>query len=341
MSCPSVISASLANAIVSTISVRGGNIDLLLARLGISAEEEQQDWSLAKFTAVLEAAALEKRDPLFGLALGKSFKLGGLGPIATLMRASSCGAEAFSNYTKYVPAFQTNTNFGFMISGDVARLSYLITDRTITRRRQDAEFSIALQLSILSQLLEAEVLPTRIDFQHRRDDSAKYSEYRAALNCDVAFGRRENAIYLPARYLTKTSPNADTLISTKIEAEIEASISVSAFHIELSSSIEGWMSSAISGGQSIEIDNAASAFGMSLRSFQRKLRENEINYRELRNNILSKIGKCLLNSTSMSVTSIALYLGYSETSSFSRYFKHINGLSPLQFRESAVVDVQY
>jgi AraC-like DNA-binding protein len=80
---------------------------------------------------------------------------------------------------------------------------------------------------------------------------------------------------------------------------------------------------------------------MSLRSFQRKLRENEINYRELRNNILSKIGKCLLNSTSMSVTSIALYLGYSETSSFSRYFKHINGLSPLQFRESAVVDVQY
>ncbi len=32
------------------------------------------------------------------------------------------------------------------------------------------------------------------------------------------------------------------------------------------------------------------------------------------------------------VSSIALYLGYSETSAFSRHFKNFTGLSPSQFR---------
>jgi AraC-like DNA-binding protein len=95
------------------------------------------------------------------------------------------------------------------------------------------------------------------------------------------------------------------------------------------------MASAISGGQSIEVENAAGDFGMSLRSFQRKLAEHGINYLDLRNQVRSGIGRCLLDATSTPVTSIALYLGYSETSAFSRHFKRINGVSPLQYRDRA------
>jgi AraC-like DNA-binding protein len=80
------------------------------------------------------------------------------------------------------------------------------------------------------------------------------------------------------------------------------------------------------------MEHAASDFGMSLRSFQRRLAELNINYLELRNEVRCQLAKRLLGMTSMPITSIALYLGYSETSAFCRHFKNMCGVSPSHFR---------
>jgi AraC-like DNA-binding protein len=330
---PSIISTTITHAVLSAISSKGGDANLLLAKLGMPSMGEGQDvWPLAKFTAVLEAAALENRDPLFGLYLGKSFEMRGLGSMATLMQASASAADAFSMFTKYFPALQNNTNYRLAVSSDTAKLSYSITDPSIKGRRQDAQFTIAMHLSILNELLEMDVRPSHIDFQHLPDAVTDVAEYRAVLNCDVRFGQQENAIYLPLKYLKETRRRADPFVCAHTEAEFIRTIRADERHIDFAASIEAWMTSAISRGTNIDIEVAASDFGMSLRSFQRKLSENSINYLELRNDVRSKIGKCLLNSTIIPVTSIALYLGYSETSAFSRHFKRIVGVSPSQYR---------
>ena len=334
----SVINVTIADALLSTISSKGVDAAVLAARFGIPPSSgEAAVWPLAKFTAILEAAALEKRDPLFGLTLGKSFQLKGLGPITSLMLTSLTGADAFSKFTRYFPAFQNNTHYGFSISDDTARLSYLITDPAVKLRRQDAQFTIVLEQSILGELLGTEVRPTCVDFQHLPDADMDVGEYRAYFNCDVRFGRKENAIYFPASYLKEIGRHADPHSSAKLEAELVDLIRASEQHLDLSTSIEAWMTSALSAGTSIEVENAASDFGMSLRSFQRRLFENDINFLDLRNKVRSQIAKCLL-ATAMPVTSIALYLGYSETSAFSRYFKNVTGLSPSQFRGACAVD---
>jgi AraC-like DNA-binding protein len=332
----SVMSAPVARAILAGVSPRGCEAGALLARLGISRDDREDVWPLAKFTAALEAAAIDKGDALLGLALGKTFRLSGLGPVSSVMRASSCAAEAFTKFTKYYPAFQNNTHYGFSVSGDIARLSYAITDPSITQRRQDADFTIAMEQSVLSELLGFEARPTCIDFQHMPADKSDVAGYRALLNCEVRFGRQENAIYLPRSYFAEASRHADALVSERAESELARSICADQISLDFSSAIEGWMASAISSGQGIEIENAASDFGMSLRSFQRKLAENGINYLDLRNQVRSEIGRCLLDATTTPVTSIALYLGYSETSAFSRHFKRVNGISPLQYRDRSV-----
>lgn len=328
---PSFIRAELADALLSTISSKGIDADALAARFAVSPAKEVRVWPLARFTAVLEAAASEKRDQLFGLRLGKSFQLEALGPITSLMLASPTGADAFAKFTQYFPAVQNNTHYGFSISDDTARLSYLITDPAVKLRRQDAQFTLVLELSILAELLGAEARPTCVDFQHLPDADTDEAEYRAYFNCEVRFGQRENAICLPARYVKEVGRHADPHSSAKIEADLARLIRGSQRYLDLSTSIEAWMTSALSAGMSIDIDNAASDFGMSLRSFQRRLLENDVNFLDLRNKVRSQIAKGLL-ATSMPITLIALYLGYSETSAFSRHFKNVTGLSPSQFR---------
>jgi AraC-like DNA-binding protein len=327
----SFISAKLADTLLSTIASKGIDAEALAARFAVPpSANEAAFWPLAKFTAVLEAAASEKGDPLFGLRLGKSFLLNGLGPIAALMLASPTGADAFAKFTQYFPAVQNNTQYGFSISGDTARLSYLIADPTVKLRHQDAQFTMVLEQSILAELLGMDVRPTCVDFQHLPDTDL--GEYRAYFNCDVRFGRKENAIYFPASSLCETGRHADPRLSAKIEEDLVNSIRARERYLDFSITIEAWMTSALSAGADIDAENAASDFGMSLRSFQRKLSENDINYLELRNKVRCQIAKSLLVATSMPITSIALYLGYSETSAFSRHFKNVTGLCPSQLR---------
>ena len=210
-------------------------------------------------------------------------------------------------------------------------MSYLITDPTVKLRRQDAQFTLVLELSILAELLGAEVRPTCVDFQHL-PDADDVGEYRAYFNCEVRFGRKENAIYLPANSLSETGRHADARLSAKLEADLVNSIQARARYLDFSIALEAWMTSALSASMSIDAENAASDFGMSSRSFQRKLSEHNINYLELRNKVRTQIAKCLLGTTSMAITSIAIYLGYSETSAFSRHFRNTTGLSPSEFR---------
>jgi AraC-like DNA-binding protein len=329
----SFICAELSNMLLSAISSKGVDAKALAARFIVPpSTNETGVWPLAKFTTVLEAAASEKRDPLFGLRLGKSFQLKALGPITSLMLTSPTGAEAFVKFTQYFPAVQNNTRYGFSISGDTARLSYLIIDPTVKLRQQDAQFSLAIEQSILAELLGTEVRPTCVDFEHVPDADTDVGEYRAYFNCDVRFGRKENAIYLPASSLSEAGRHADPRLSAKIEADLANSIRAREQYLGFSIAIEAWMTSALYAGMRIDAENAAGDFGMSSRSFQRKLSENDINYVELRNKVRTKIAKCLLGTTSMPITSIAIYLGYSETSAFSRHFKNTTGLSPSQFR---------
>jgi AraC-like DNA-binding protein len=333
-----IINLLIAETLLSTIAKSGGDAKALSARFGLPKLATNADvWPLAKFTAVLEAAAYEKGDPLFGLTLGKAFQLEGLGPIAPLMLASSTGADAFAKWTQYFPAFQNHTQYSFSISGDTARSSYLITDPTVRLRQQDALFTIAIEHSIMTKMLGPKVRPSCIDFQHLPDSRSDVGEYRAFFNCDVRFGRKENAIYFPAAVLVETGKHADAHSSVRLEAELVDFISVREQHLDLSTSIEAWMTSALSAGTSIDAENAAADFGMSLRSFQRRLFEHGINYLELRNKVRCDLAKCLLGKTAIPITSIALHLGYSETSAFCRHFKNMVGLSPSQFRFASAV----
>jgi hypothetical protein len=258
----SVISERIAVALISTIASQGCDADQLTAKLGVPGSGNGV-WPLAKFTAVLEAASIEKSDPLFGLTLGKAFGLNGLGPIAPLLRCCRTVGDAFQKFTRYFPAFQTNTDYGFSVSGNLARLSYKITDPSVRLRQQDAIFTMALECAVLSELRGAEVRPEFVDFQHLPAAESDAGDYRAFFDCEVRFGRNENAISFPADFLSDTKPNADRAMGERLEADLVSAIRAEERYIDLSASIEAWMSAGLAAGLSIDLDNVAADFGTS------------------------------------------------------------------------------
>jgi len=338
MRAPGIIAAQAANAMLSMIAGRGDDADDLSARVGIVRSSlcgASNVVPLAKFTSMLETAAMDRGSDLFGVELGKAFQAESLGPIASLFTTSATVGEALRKFTRYFPTIQSNTKITISIDGDVARMSYAIDDPTVKFRLQDAHFSVAFEYSLLSKLLGSRSSITAIDFQHAYRDAYGYKAY---FDCPVRLGQRDNAIYFLARSLDAPIYQANEAASLRLERELADAMRITQTQLDLVAGIEAWMAAAISRSASIDIEDAASDFGISLRSFQRKLADYNINYLEIRNRVRTQIASCMLSETRLPVTTIGIYLGYSETSAFSRGFKKMTGRTPAEFRTAAAAE---
>lgn len=79
---------------------------------------------------------------------------------------------------------------------------------------------------------------------------------------------------------------------------------------------------------------AAEASGLSIRTFQRRLKDHNLNYSQLVEQVRLEQSLRLLQDPTRQLIDIAFDLGYVDAANFSRAFKRWTGISPRQFRGS-------
>jgi len=285
---------------------------------------------LATFTSMLEAAAHESGNRTLGLELGKHIKIAALGPISDLIQTAQTVGDALESFNGFFASVQTSTRTALSVSDGTARLCYSIQDPAIRFREQDAGFSLAIEYSMLAGFLGPAWRASGVEFEHSAGDDLPF--YQQHFDCPLRFGRRENALLFSARFLDVPLQQANRNLHARLRDDLADAIRRKATRFDLVSEIEAWIAASLCRSVATDIEVAAGDFGMSTRSFQRRLADHGVNYLDIRNRVRSHIAKCMLAETSVPVTSIALQLGYSETSAFSRGFKSQVGETPAEFR---------
>jgi AraC-like DNA-binding protein len=79
----------------------------------------------------------------------------------------------------------------------------------------------------------------------------------------------------------------------------------------------------------------ASALGTSVRTLQRKLREQGFSYVSILNETRRQLGTAYLLEERYSITEIAFQLGFDDASAFARAFRRWTGVSPSEYRARA------
>ena len=79
----------------------------------------------------------------------------------------------------------------------------------------------------------------------------------------------------------------------------------------------------------------ARKLNLSLSSFKRRLLEAELDFRALRDGIVKDLSQRALAETKLPLGEIALKMGYSEPSAFTRAFRRLTGMPPLAYRRAA------
>jgi AraC-like DNA-binding protein len=85
--------------------------------------------------------------------------------------------------------------------------------------------------------------------------------------------------------------------------------------------------------QDLSIEDAAQLLNFSVRTFQRKLKQENTSFRKIKENLMYSVA-CELMEKGHSLTYISSQLGYTNISHFSRAFKRVSGLTPKIYQRS-------
>ncbi len=309
----------------------GGDVATILQQFNISRRQlESDDATLPSptFIRLLEFCARELDCPDFGLRLG--FRLGpeALGPI--VMMAKHCettgeAALAISSYLHaYIPALTLEL---IPLNRDARRLKFSVITTGVGSTRQFLEWCMGVSLRNLKLLVGEAATPYSIHFSH--PGLLPINQYKRFFGSPVYFGEEFTSLDIRKSDLTKPLAQNDPQLKQVLADYIEktAISSDASFEERVKSTIKSLLPTG-----RCKLKVIADQYSMSLRTLQRRLSAEELNFNDMMDDIRKELLDVYLQERNLPLTQVAALLGYGEQSSLTHACQRWYGKSPAQLR---------
>lgn len=274
-------------------------------------------------------AAQALQDPLLGLHLGQTIQPSHLGALGYALLACDNLGAALMRIQRY-----------HRLMHDINPITYHHTDTHVELRwgmamgRPGALFDETGVTAIVqfAQELCGRPLPIdELDFVNPPPkDSAPYDAF---FGCKVRFGQSLTRLSLRLDCLQWPLRQHDPHLLKLMDEQVQASLDALPSSGDLVEQTRRALRYLAPQGVP-ELDRVASELRLSPRVLYRRLAAQGHQFRDLREQTLEHTAKSHLQEGRLPMSDIALLLGYSEQSAFTRAFKRWTGLSPLQWRQT-------
>lgn len=295
-------------------------------------DAEQDSVPLAEFVTCLEDAAAEAEQPYLGWLVGKHCNYLTRGILGRAVTGSGTLGSGLQLLSRFYPLIQDATYVRFEIVDDLAILSYRILDPAVWPREQDALYTLGI-FSTLLQAASSDIWPhVRISVEaDRHVGNADLSRY---MNAPVRYGAHANEIMFPARFIQARFDNAEPICFAE-RRDLARALSCKNRRMPFADRARYVIFSALLDG-TISQDTVARELGVSTRTLRRKLSQTGGSYQKLLDECRMEIAAHeLAVEKHVSISQMALRLGYSEHSTFTRAFSRWAGMTPRHYRGRA------
>lgn len=327
-----VLSAA-ASGLGDFISARGGDTDRIFGISGIDPETldcPTRSMDLVSYCRVMEEAAHQSGVDNFGLHYGKQFKPQALGLIGYIGLCSPTLEQALRNVVSAFHFHQHNTYISMTEKSDCFQLDYQVRHGAILSRRQDAELTLTMLLNMIRHVIGKHWAPREVHFEHPRPEL--WHEHCKVFDARVYFDQPCNALLIPKRDLLRPMPEQDPVLLRVMQdaiARLNVIIPTQSYVNQARTEIHLQL---INGDPSLEV--IADKMMITPWSLQRRLKEENTSFSQLVDRVRQEMATHYLNHSQLSVSDMALMLGYSEVSAFSRAFRRWFGTSPRHCRKN-------
>jgi AraC-like DNA-binding protein len=333
-----IVLAAAATGLVDFIERHHGDVDSIFGNSGIApdmAGAPTLKLKLASYCRLFEEAAKhiegDKSCPgNFGLHFGQQFQPRDLGMWGYAAISSPNLGAALDNLVRLFHFHQESSKMQLARGSDgLMRLEYLICCSEIVERRQDAELSLGMFANVIRDCCGPNWAPVEVHFEHPRPQFWK--EHEAAFDAPVYFSQPTNALLFRPELLERPMPGRDLQLLTMMQTCLESLGS----HRSGSDGMVDRVKTAIrvnlpNGYPSLE--HIARMLRVATPVIQRELAEQGLSYKNAVETTRQSLAQMYLDQHQLPLTEIALLLGYSELSAFTRAFTRWTGVSPRAYR---------
>ena len=249
-----------------------------------------------------------------------------LAPLRSQLNQCENVLQAVQVIVKYLKILVSGYQVEIKIDPQLSRISFTVESEKVKNLVQYQDYALASAVSILHGMLGKSYPLRSCYFLRDEKDAKRIAEYTRYFGCPVAFNSEELAITTESSILEKDVAPLIEEINTQVNAALSSS------NTDLIAKVSRMISLSLANGSSSIVDIAA-AMNLSQRTLQRKLGDKKTSYSALLDSVRFSMANQYLKSTYYRLTDIALLLGYSNLSSFSRAYFRYAGMYPMEVRK--------
>ena len=306
-----------------------------LARVGLSAKSLADPDALIPYIAqfnLLEHTASVGHCPDFGLRLAEKQDAQILGPIAVVLMHAATLGEALQLASQYLFVHSPAIHIGAAaVAGRPSEvdLTFAIEMPNLPPLAQTLELGLGVTVNVVRQLSQGRIRPLLALLPHARIGPP--ASYARVLDCECRFDAPRMALRLPAasleRALSEHNPLLQQLARSFLEQHYGAPSQVFADRVRLM--VRRFLGS----GQSSQV-SIARMLAIHPRTMQRRLLDEGHHFEDIVEGVRKdQLVDLLSRPQALSLSQIALMLGYSEQAALTRSCRRWFGCTPTKLRE--------
>lgn len=331
-SFPPIVMARAAHALAFTDSLRHIGVPLggWRRRYGLpDLDVIQPDWYVPVQPVLRFLGEIERREGLSDLGFhavrqGCFQRLGN--EFLQLSRSTPTLFARLHQFARLVPLENTHCRVSMLREGPDFRVS---ADMVGCADWEGLRHSEWVQVLVLVDLVRQSVAPTwqpaEITFQSRFQPTIEVFE--SFPNTRFRFAHACTSIKVPAALLMRGSSDPQETSAAPVPFATQPKLPAT----NLADTLKLVLHSYLRDGYP-DVQLAAEIAGTSVRTLQRRLAEQGLNYAQLVLHARFEVASELLKEPDMRVAEVAYEVGYSDTSNFARAFRRVAGVSPEEYR---------
>lgn len=272
------------------------------------------------------------------LGVGACVRPAHVGVLGYLVLASDTLGEAMQAYQRYEGLFYGASRAEIEVIDDQAELRWPSSDNELGQQADGA--AIAALVTFMRRQIDRPPPPSAVSFLESVDAQTARA-YEAFFGCPVTWNDSHVRVRFPLHYMGLPMPRRDPTLRELLDRQARALLrALPASSGETSSTdrrLQQVLLKLLSDGAPT-LPRAARAMHMSPRTLQRRLARHHLGWQQWLDRSREQLAGQYLEDPSLTLTDIALLLGFSEQSAFTRAYRRWNGNSPGRDRRRLLSD---
>lgn len=285
--------------------------------------------SYSKLAELLEISASACDEPLFGLRLSKLQTSGVLGELAITLSQQATVGDALASANRYLYLHARGVRMHRLETGDSVALDLAFDISSPRGIDQLIQMSVGQLATFVIDLLGAKREPMVLLLrQQPLHDSTSYRSKGPGIRLE--FGAACDGIRIPKAWLARRPHLDEEAMRRHFRDFIQ--LLEQRYPNSLRDQVRDIMGQLLPSGE-CTVQRVAATLDLQPRVLQKRLQRDGTHYAELLRETRLDIAKQHLGARTMTITDLALNLGYAEAAVFSRHFKQWTGHSPRAWQQ--------